>query len=796
MKFQKPKYYFSTRISLMVMLIATVIFAAASVFFYNAARERVTEEAKKEAMLSLDRVILRIDKELQSVETAVANNVWQVEHYRDRPDSLYTVLRRMIDANPVIVGSAIAFEPDFFPSKGYFFSPYVYRDGEKMKQKQLGNDNYEYHYMDWYEIPKLLDTPYWSEPYFDTGGNETIMTTYSLPLHNKDGNIFAIFTADISLEWLTKEVNSLQLYPGSHNFMIGRGGTYITHPDPKKVLTTTVFTYTQEVGDTTTVNAARRVIAGERGYVSRKGIDGSLVHNEHSDSYLFYAPISRNGWSLLTLCTYNDIFAGVEHIRNMMILICFVGVVILWVFCFWSMRRATRPLLSLAEATAGIAQGNLDAALPPMKQRHDELGMLYSSFGNMQSSLKAYIEELAVTTANKERIDSELRIASEIQMGMLPKTYPPFPERKEIDLYAKLIPAKEVGGDLYDFLLEGDMLYFTVGDVSGKGVPASLLMAVTRILFRTVSPRLKEPAAIVASINESINETNEAEMFVTIFLGRLNLKTGNLSYCNAGHNPPVVCMPGEEPSILPVIPNIPLGLFPAFDYKGQETVIRGGESLFVYTDGVTEAENRDKQFFSDEQLQKILKEMVGEDAKSTVDNLLTAVQKFADGEPQSDDLTMLCLKYMDRRESRDESRESGKNRELVLTNNRSEISRLTPFVASIGEELSLSADQTFNLNLALEEAVANIIDYAFTDGRTHTFSVKATNDDGTLTVTLTDDGIAFDPTAAKEADITKPAEERAIGGLGIFLIRQIMNEVRYERANGKNILILKKKIKS
>lgn len=274
------------------------------------------------------------------------------------------------------------------------------------------------------------------------------------------------------------------------------------------------------------------------------------------------------------------------------------------------------------------------------------MGILYDSFDHMQHSLADYMDELASTTAKKERIESELRIASDIQMGMIPKIFPPFPNRKDIDLYATLTPAKEVGGDLYDFFVEDDRLYFTVGDVSGKGVPASLLMAVTRSLFRTMAPHFKTPAEIVASLNDALSDSNESNMFVTLFLGVLNLKDGTLHYCNAGHNAPVrFGSPGGGSAFIPVQSNLVLGLFKGFSYQEQTIKLEADTSLLLYTDGVTEAEDPCQQLFSDERLLRLLAGEVYTRPAEVVEHLMHAIRTHAGEAEQNDDITILCLNY-------------------------------------------------------------------------------------------------------------------------------------------------------
>jgi sigma-B regulation protein RsbU (phosphoserine phosphatase) len=229
-------------------------------------------------------------------------------------------------------------------------------------------------------------------------------------------------------------------------------------------------------------------------------------------------------------------------------------------------------------------------------------------------------------------------------MGMLPKSFPAFPDRDDIALAAKIVPAKEVGGDLYDFFIENDKLYFIVGDVSGKGIPASLVMAVTCRLFRSIASYLDKPEEIITSLNDSLSDGNESNMFCTAFLGVLDLKTGHLAYCNAGHNAPLVIDHNANVSAISVEPNLPLGLFSGFPYKGQETKIEKGTMLYLFTDGVNEAENNEKEQFSDERLVSILEANAGAEPKEIVNVTFAEVERHADGANQSDDITVMCIK--------------------------------------------------------------------------------------------------------------------------------------------------------
>ena len=273
-------------------------------------------------------------------------------------------------------------------------------------------------------------------------------------------------------------------------------------------------------------------------------------------------------------------------------------------------------------------------------------------------------------------------------------------------------------------------------------------------------------------------------MFCTAFLGILDLKSGQLEYCNAGHNAPLVI--GADGNVAPidVVPNLPLGLFGGFKYKGQEALITKGMMLYLFTDGVNEAENKDMVQFGNEKLVALLKSNSSKEPNEIIEETFVEIRKHADGAEQSDDITVVCVRY----------NAEAMEKTIILANDISEISKLNAFVEEIGKDFSLSPDVIFNLNLVLEEAVVNIINYAYPKEEHEKIYLSAKLHKGSIVLVLTDTGKEFDPTMAPETDITLSADERQIGGLGIFLIRQIMNEVKYERIDGKNVLTLEKKL--
>lgn len=425
-------------------------------------------------------------------------------------------------------------------------------------------------------------------------------------------------------------------------------------------------------------------------------------------------------------------------------------------------------------------------------KRINRLVLLLQLLGLMMISLILYSvarSQMKYTKLNekKERMDNELQIAHGIQMAMLPNTFPPFPERKDIDIHASLTPAKEVGGDLYDFYIRADKLYFCVGDVSGKGVPAALVMAVTRSLFRAVAAHERSPLRIITTMNDSMaTETNVSNMFVTFFCGVLDLNTGHMRYCNAGHNGPLV-IDAEGIHPLPVEPNLPLGIEPNAHFVEQETDFNDGDSIFIYTDGVTEAETALHQMFGEERMKEVLAKGPT-NAKEALENLNTAIYKFVGGAEQSDDKTTMLIRYMNSKTP--ESTE----RHLLLHNDIRQIPQLAGFIEAISKEIHLDQSLAMSLNLALEEAVTNVIMYAYPKDSDGLVDIEAIIRKDSIDFTIIDSGKEFDPTGVPDADVNASVEDRPIGGLGIFLVRNIMDSVSYRRYKGKNILSMTKRL--
>ena len=389
---------------------------------------------------------------------------------------------------------------------------------------------------------------------------------------------------------------------------------------------------------------------------------------------------------------------------------------------------------------------------------------------------------------SRERTDSELRIAQGIQSEMLPENRI---TRPEVAISGSQVTALEVGGDLYDYFVRDEKLYFCIGDVSGKGVPSSLVMAVVHSLFRSVSQHESNPAHIVQSINENACEGNKTNMFVTLFVGVLDLPTGRLRYCNAGHDAPLII--NSEVKELSVTANLPVGVISGFKYTQQQEILPSGTSMFLYTDGLTEAADMTHKLFGMDRIVSTAKQCLKQ-GQTSPEQLMSAmhaaVTGFVGKATQSDDLTMLALYYHQPEET------VVLSDSITLPNDVRAVPELNQFIQSVGQRLNLEAAMTSQLMLAVEEAVVNVMNYAYPIGTAGEVNISAQCTDKDIKVIITDEGKAFDPTTTNKADTTLNAEERPIGGLGILLVQQLMDTINYERSNGKNVLTLKKNYKS
>ncbi|MGI6508343.1 MAG: SpoIIE family protein phosphatase [Saccharofermentanales bacterium] len=410
----------------------------------------------------------------------------------------------------------------------------------------------------------------------------------------------------------------------------------------------------------------------------------------------------------------------------------------------------------------------------------DEIEQLAGAIYKMQVDIKDYIRNLTSVAVERERIVAELDIARQIQTGMLPCSFPAFPDIREIDLYASMVPARRVGGDFYDFFMIDDhTLCFVIADVSGKGIPAALFMMMTKILIKNQALAGLSPSEIFSTVNNQLCENNDANMFVTAWMGIYDIRTGSLACVNAGHNPPLLCHRDGTCEFFKVSSNFVLGGLEGISYQSTETRLSSGDTLFLYTDGVTDATSADLEMYGEERLQTVLNTLSGGQPQEILEGVTADLRLFVKDSPQFDDITMLALKNM-----------LPEPPSLTVTSSDENIEELRTFIADTLEKAGCSEKVRTQFLIATDEVLSNIFSYS--KSNSVTVAIKA--DGGEIALTFSDDGIPFDPLIIEDPDISLPAEEREFGGLGIFITKKLMDEVSYEYLDQKNTLTIRKKV--
>lgn len=387
-------------------------------------------------------------------------------------------------------------------------------------------------------------------------------------------------------------------------------------------------------------------------------------------------------------------------------------------------------------------------------------------------------------------MEEELNVGRNIQMSMVPLQFPAFPDRDEFDLHALLKPAREVGGDFYDFfLISQDELCLVIGDVSGKGVPAALFMAVTRTMTKTRAADDRSPASIITRVKDELSADNSESMFVTMFLGIFNIRSGEFKYTNAGHNPPYIKRASGEIETIKQLHGPIAGAVEGIAYKQDQLLLHQGDLLLMFTDGVSEAMDVDSNLYGDQRIIEFLTDMDGDEPSNAVAGLAKSVEQYAGDVPQFDDITILALRCNRAMDSADTEQLN-----LKISNELSEINVAIEAFEAFSERTGLPMAIAMKANLVFDELLNNIDSHAFTDAGEHQIDIHIEKSVDRLLIQIEDEGLPFNPFEQAEVDTTLSLEERDIGGLGIHLVMNVMDDVSYERRKDRNVVTLIKKL--
>ena len=784
------KHTLANRLSIRIMAVLIVMSVVIMAMVYAVTRKVMVREAESR----YEGIILHANEKirgvLSDVYVAVINNISDIETDINNPDKLQEDLERMVRQNMYMSSCRLIFEPDFYPEKGQNYEIYAWRDStDVVRGKQMNENHPDYLVHEWYKSSFEKDEGDWTPPYFDRAASQQLTTTYLTHIHDQNGRKVGMLGADVSLEWLRQRhqrvdaENHRRFETGfkvqSYSFIVDNDGTFLIHPNEDFVLKKNFKDLCAETPDKRDDEVFRRILNEESGM--------SLFERNGKIFWIFYSFVKYAEWTVVILVPDEIIFHNGNVLTIILLIIFLLGLSLIYFLCHRFLIINMRTLTRFVDAANQVSHGNFNVQLPMVKSR--EIDALRTAFGDMQVSLTSYINELKETTASNVAFEQELKFASDIQMQMLPKTYPPFPERTDIDIYGEVVTAKEVGGDLFDFFIRDEKLFFSIGDVAGKGMPAALVMAVARSMFRSASAIHTSPKLIVESINRSVCQSTHSYMFVTLFMGVLDLATGKLHYTNAGHEPPVLV--GSHTRFLPVINNIPLGLRQEWEYQEQEVMIVPGTTVFLYTDGFTEAETSDlKQYGRDRMFREAIRLAAKRlDSRTFVKDIRLTERTFVNYIPQKDDISLLAIKFRGNLDPKLYSRT------ILLNNDVQEVPVLSVFIEGICDDMQFDKLTKSGVHLAIEEAVVNVMQYAYPEGTKGDVYLSVTADNDNIRFELRDSGKAFDPIAMPEVDVESHVNKHSIGGLGIHLIRHYMDSISYEHKDNQNVLTMIKKLK-
>jgi sigma-B regulation protein RsbU (phosphoserine phosphatase) len=772
------------KLNISILSAVFLIFSLILIYNYYISRKLILKSVRENTKNLTSSAINKSEGFFRVIEKIAQNASYIIrdsEKSKEK-EEIDLVLSSIVYNNDEIYGSCLAFSPYKFRPGIKYYAPYYYEKGKTLLYKNLADGNYYYPGWEWYRRPIEKGGPVWSEPYFDTGGGNELMTTYSVPLYKqqcKTDSLIGVITADVSLKWLQKIVSQIKIFNTGFAFLISQKGTIITHPDTNYVMRESIFSLAEKFNDPALRKIGQDMITGHEDFVPIKSkfYDGNC--------WIYYTHLTNNDWSLGFVFPEKELYADLLKLNQMLIIIALAGLVLLLILIITISNRVTRPLQNLALIAQGFGTGNFDLEIPPSTSG-DEVGTLNKSFSHMQAALKKYIENLKQTTSAKEKIESELKIARDIQMGMIPRIFPAFPDRKEFDIYGFIEPAKEVGGDLYDFFfIDDERLCFVIGDVAGKGMPAALFMAITKTYLHAESQIAGLSASrIIELVNNYLCKENESNLFVTLFFGILNTAIGEVEFVNAGHNYPFIIRNDGTVSELTNSHCIPLGINMNLCKKPSAFIsLDAGDMIFLYTDGINEAFNMEDQEYSISRIDEVLTKYPNTAPREMIHHIVRDVNEFSQGTEQSDDMTLLGIKYF----GKQSSDIPGQKHQLLMTNSIKNLSQIYEKTTRLCEDKGIPSEFINTVNLVVEELVSNIILYGYTDDLSHDIIFNFQFDRESIKIEIIDDGKEFDPVAMKDADTTPAISERKIGGLGIHLVKNLADAFTYQREGGKNI---------
>lgn len=625
------------RLSVAILSIILAIFLFILLINYLISHNLMLDDARKDAENISKLTVSQIEEALNTVELPTNYLAQYLAQNKLNTTEFKKMLELLTENDDRVMSS---------------FSVY-FKNERKLKRDQLSYhfhkkgfdeavlmENYKSRIMQWADQLRKDNKAFWSEPYNDEDTGE-LTTTYIVPAfinHNDSTPMKGLIGVEFRLKWLQEVIEAKKAYSYDYVFILSKEGKPVVRPGILYDDKIDIYQIAKQMNNPEIVELAEKMMAGERGSAEVGGIFQDMK------SVLYYMPVPSTNWSLAVVFPKRDLFRNLYITTIKLGISGLIGFLLILFTVIIITKRMTKPLQDLSFTAKEIGKGNLKVSFPLLK-RNDEVMVLSESLDTMQKELQVYINNLVHTEKYKERIENELKVAQSIQMGYLRKDFISFSKDQAFKLVAEIKPARQIGGDFYDYFMinEGE-LCFAIGDVAGKGVPAALTMAIVLTLTRSGNYTNESLHRVVEKMNNTLVVQNENAVFTTFFIGILNVKTGNLEFCNAGHNYPYL-LKGADLFEVKATHGPALGVVEGFHYKSGKMKLESGNKLLLYTDGVTDAENAKNEFFTKERLEETLTVNIGKEISYLSKDLLQQLKKFIGSVEQSDDITVLALQY-------------------------------------------------------------------------------------------------------------------------------------------------------
>ncbi|WP_082112949.1 SpoIIE family protein phosphatase [Pseudoxanthomonas suwonensis] len=774
-----------TRMVLWSSVLNAGLLLVTALAFYFGARWLIVQNARAEADGLARQTVRSLEATLESVQVSGRTLAASATGVGAQPSNLRSLLVASLAGDPDIAGAMIIIEPGLLPGDPDGFTWYIRRDGPTLVEQSVADLGYDYATMPWYVRTVASPRPWWSEPYANAATAGEYFSTYNLPLWRPGdppgAPAVGMVSLDVPVARLAELVTGIS-GAGLQPMLFSPEGLAVVHPDPdvQMRLGAAELAARPGRGDLAPLAAAiaeRRPATFEHRDAGRNAL-GTVV-----------VPVADSGWSFALTASDQHFLHRLDRVAVGVALASLIALL----FALWLARRYSgaiaAPIEELTDSAHHFSEGDFDYPLPYV-ERGDEVGVMARAFDAARGSIKEQMQEIGEMASARQKLESELSIARDIQQSMLPAARAFDTRHMHVEAHAVLEPATAVGGDFYQFSeLEPGVLWFAIGDVSDKGIPAALFMARTLTVLEQMARRHGTPEKILAAASVRLAENNDTCMFATVLCGRLDVASGRLRLASAGHEPPLLLHADGRAELLALAGGAPLGFEPSDDYPLHEGVLAAGATLVGYTDGVTEAFDADNRAYGSERLLRVL--AAGDDAETACRRLLEDVRAHAGEAPQSDDITILAISRARDLDS------AGAAAHAVATQGETsvridgarthaDVLRMTDAVDALLARHGASAAAIHDARLVVEEVACNVVEHAIAPDAP--LQLQAHLDGDRLRLEFRDRGAPFDPTARDAPDLDLDIAVRGIGGLGVFLVRELADAVDYQRIDGCNVL--------